>query len=86
MVVGFTKRQFQTANLLKVDSKPKFLKINILQVVIFQNVLMDLKILKDKQISLFFSMFLESLCPFKKIEYLCLSNFIHMFTCHFIQM
>jgi hypothetical protein len=68
MVVGCTKRQFQTSNLLKVDSKPYFLKINNLLVVIFQNVLMDLKILKEKQIYLFFQCFLESLCPFKKLN------------------
>ncbi len=55
IVVGHTKRQFQIANLLEVDFKSKILKINILQVVMFQNVLMDLKISKDKQISLFFS-------------------------------
>jgi hypothetical protein len=42
------KRQFQTANLLEVDSKPEFLKINILQVIMFQNVLMDPKISKEK--------------------------------------
>jgi hypothetical protein len=56
-VVGHSKRQFQTINLLEVDSKLKILKINILQVVMFQNVLMDPKISKEKQISLFFSMF-----------------------------
>jgi hypothetical protein len=66
MVVGCTKRQFQTTNLLKVDSKPEFLKINILQVVMFQNVLMDLKILKEKQISFFLNFFWEFLCPLKK--------------------
>jgi hypothetical protein len=42
------KKKFQIANLLKVDSKSEFLKINILQVVMFQNVLMDPKILKEK--------------------------------------
>ncbi len=47
-----TKRQFQTANLLEIDSK---LKILILQVVLFQNSLMDPKISKEKQILLFFS-------------------------------
>jgi hypothetical protein len=46
-----TKRKFQTANLLEIDSK---LKIIILQVVMFQNVLMDPKISKEKQIPLFF--------------------------------
>ncbi len=38
IVVGHTKRQFQIANLLK---------INTLQVVMFQIVLMDIKILKE---------------------------------------
>ncbi len=51
IIVDYTKKQFQTPNLLKVDSKSEFLKINILQVVIFRNVLMDPKILKEKQIS-----------------------------------
>jgi hypothetical protein len=47
---------------------------------------MDLRISKEKQISLFFQCLLESLCHFKKqIEHLRLSNFIHMFTCNFIQ-
>jgi hypothetical protein len=48
---------------------------------------MDPKILKDKQISLHsFQRLLESLCPLKKIESLCHSNFVHMLTCNFIQM
>jgi hypothetical protein len=47
-----TKRQFQIANLLKIDFK---FQILILQVVMFQNVLMDLKISKEKQIPLLFS-------------------------------
>ncbi len=33
IIVGRIRRQFQIANLLKVDSKSEFLKINILQVV-----------------------------------------------------
>ncbi len=37
----------------------------------FENVLMDLKILKEKQISLFFQCVLESLCLFKKKLNLC---------------
>ncbi len=56
-VVGHSKWQFQTTNLLEVDSETKILKINILQVAMFQNVLMDPNISKEKQISLFFSMF-----------------------------
>jgi radical SAM superfamily enzyme with C-terminal helix-hairpin-helix motif len=48
IVVGHTKRQFQIANLLEVDSKLEIRKINILQVVMFQNVLMDHKIWKEK--------------------------------------
>jgi len=41
----------------------------------FQNVLMDPKISKEKEISLFFSMFFGIFVSFqkKKIEYLCLS-------------
>jgi hypothetical protein len=53
IVVG----QFETTNLLEVDSKfGFFFKIHILQVVMFQNVLMDPKVSKEKQIFLFFSM------------------------------
>jgi hypothetical protein len=64
MIVGCTKRQFQTENLLEVNSKLEFLKLNILQVVMFQNVLMDPKILKKKQISLFFQF--QNLCVLQK--------------------
>ncbi len=80
-VIGCTKRQFQTTNLLEVNSKLKFLKINILQVVMFQNVLMDPKILKEKQISFFFSMSFGIFVSFQKnllnlyvfpISYTCL--------------
>jgi hypothetical protein len=67
-----TKRQFQTSNLLKVDSKLElFIYIYILQVVMFQNVLMDPKILKEKQISLFFFNVLWNLCVFL-VSYTCL--------------
>ncbi len=84
IVVGCTKRQFQIANLLEVNSK---LEILNLQVVMFQNVFMNLKISKEKQIFLFFSMFFGIFVSLKKKkESLCLSNFIHMFTCNFIQM
>ncbi len=89
IIIGRIKKQFQTTNLLEVDSKLKcFIKINILQVVMFQNVLMDPKILKEKQISLIFSMSFEIFVSFRKIkiESLCYFNFIHMFTCNFIQM
>jgi len=49
----------------------------MLQVAMFQNVFMDRKILKEKQISLFFSMVFGIFASFqKKIESLCLSNFI----------
>jgi hypothetical protein len=44
---------------------------------------MDPKILKEKKKSLyFFQCFLDFLCPFKKKVNICLSNFIHMFTCN----
>jgi len=54
----------------------------------FQNVLTDPKILKEKQISLIFSMSFEIFVSFQKIkiESLCYFNFIHMFACNFIQM
>ncbi len=48
IIVRCTKRQDQTKNLLEVDSKLEPLKLNILQVVMFQNVFMDPKILKKK--------------------------------------
>jgi len=56
----FIRGQFQTRI---------FLKKNILRVVMFQNVLMDPKTSKKKQIFFFFQCLLESLC---------LSNFIQM--------
>jgi hypothetical protein len=61
-----TKRLFQNVSLLVVDSKSEFLKINILQFVMFQNVLVDLKILKEKQISSFFSMYFGIFVSFQK--------------------
>jgi hypothetical protein len=71
----------------KLISNRFFFKINILQVVMFQDVRMDPKILKEKQISLFFSMFFGIIGSFQKqIESLCLFNFIHIFTYNFIQM
>ncbi len=56
IVIGHIKRQFQTTDLLEINSKLEFFKTKHLQVVIFQNVLMDPKISKEKQIFLFFSM------------------------------
>jgi hypothetical protein len=77
IVVGCIKRQFQISKLLKVDFKSK--KKNILQVVMFQNVLMDPKILKQKKIYLLFSMSFGIFVPFKFVfESLCLFNFIQM--------
>ncbi len=53
----------------------------------FQNVFMDLKILKKKQILNYFSMSFRIFVSFqKKKEYLCLSNFMHTFTYNFIQL
>jgi hypothetical protein len=43
-----------------------FLKINILQVVMFQNVFMDPKILKEKQITLLLSMSFGIFASFQK--------------------
>ncbi len=62
------------------------LKINILQVVMFQNVFMDSKILKEKQIFFFFNVFWNLCVLSNQIEYSCLSSFINMLTCNFIQM
>ncbi len=57
----FIRSRFQTI----------FFKNKHLQVAMFQNVLMDPKILKEKQISLFFQCLLESLCHFPKKINLC---------------
>ncbi len=76
IVVGRKKRQFQTANLLEVDpNSESSQKKNTLQVVMFQNVLMDLKISKEKKRKRekkVIQCLLESLCPFKKeLEFFC---------------
>jgi hypothetical protein len=54
-----------------------FKKINILQVIMFQNVLIDLEILKKNQLK---KKSLWSLCVLSKktLESLCLSNVIQM--------
>jgi hypothetical protein len=65
IIVGHTKKQFQIANLVEVNSKPEFFKNKHFTNC---NVSKCHKILKEKQISLFFSMFLESLCSFKQIK------------------
>ncbi len=81
-IVGHTKRQFQTTNLLEVESKSKnnknkhFTSCN-------DSKCPYPKVSKEKQISLFFSMFfLDSLCPFKKkcLKSFYLSSFIHILT------
>jgi hypothetical protein len=46
-LMGYSRRQFQNANLLEVDSRLEFFKINILRIVMFQNVLIDFKISKE---------------------------------------
>jgi hypothetical protein len=80
IIIGRTKRQLQITNLLKVNSKPIFLKINILQVGISQNVLIDPQISKEKQVFYFFQCLLESLCPFKKqFEFLSFQFYIHVY-------
>jgi hypothetical protein len=79
IVIGCTKKQFQTANLLKVNYKLELKKRNISQVLIFQNVLMDFKILKEKKnliIFVFWNLYVLSilfwnLCVFP-ISYTCL--------------
>jgi hypothetical protein len=86
IVVGHTKRQFQTKILLEVNSKQDFLKINILQVVMFQNVIMDPKISKEKQISLFFSMSFEIFVSFQFFKKIFVSFEFHtkVNLCYFI--
>ncbi len=66
VIVGHTKKQFQTTNLFEVNSKLEFLKTKHLTNVKFQNVLMDLKVSGKKKSLYFFQCLLESLCPFKK--------------------
>jgi hypothetical protein len=89
--VGYNRRLYKkkiaNANLLEVDSKLKFLKNKHFTSYNVSNVVMDPKISKEKQISLFFSMSFGIFVSFqKKLESLCFSNFIHMFTCNFMQM
>jgi hypothetical protein len=76
----FIRGRFQT----EIYLYKKNLKKNILQIM-FQNVLMDPKILKNTQISLFFSMSFEIFVSFQLLLFSCLFNFIHMLTCNFIQ-
>jgi hypothetical protein len=75
ITVGDTKGQFQTANLLEVDFKAEFYKF-----VMFQNVLMDPKISKEKpNLFIFFQCLLRFLCPFNlKNKSLCFFNFIQI--------
>ncbi len=81
IVIGCTKRQFQIANLLEVDSKLEFLKNKHLPSC---NVS---KCPYGNKSFYFFQCLLKSLCFFKKkFESLCFSNFMHMFTCNFIRM
>ncbi len=47
----------------------------------FQNVLMDPMISKEKQISSFFQCLLESLCPFQKKNWNCFCVFSMSNTC-----
>jgi hypothetical protein len=84
IVIGHMKRQFKIANLLKVNSKPIFLKINILQVVMFQNVIMDPKILKEKKISLFFSMSFGIFVSLKKKSFMSFQFHTNVNMCYFI--
>jgi len=49
IVVGCTKKTIQNCKFIKSRFQTKILKLNILQVVVmFQNVLLDLKISKEK--------------------------------------
>ncbi len=78
-LIGHTKRQFQTAKFIRGQFQTGILKqTNILQVVMFQNVLMNLK-----QIFLFFSMsFLMFVCPFNFKNNLCV--FPIPYTCLYV--
>jgi hypothetical protein len=71
IVIGHTKKQFQTTNLIEVNFKVEFFKINILSGVMFQNVLMDPKMSNEKQISLFLSMSFGIFVSFQKKLNLC---------------
>ncbi len=71
IVKGCTKRQFQIANQLEVNFKLDFKKKIILEVVKFQNVLMDPNVLKKNQISLFFSISFGIILSFHKKLNLC---------------
>jgi hypothetical protein len=78
IVVGHTKRQFQTVNLLEVDSKSEFFK-NKHFISCFKMSLWILRYQKRNKSFYFFQCLLEPLCLFKnKFESLCLSNFIQM--------
>jgi hypothetical protein len=66
IAVGHTKRQFQTTNLLGVDSKLEFLKSKHFTSCNVSKCPLDHKILKEKQISLFFSMSFGIFVSFQK--------------------
>jgi len=73
IVIGCTKRQFQIANLLEVDSKLEFLKNKHLSSCNVSKCSYGNKSLY------FFQCLLESLCFFNFFfESLCFSNFIQM--------
>jgi len=91
--IKFFPLALSNANTIEIIKKIQLgvfflMKWSSCEVVMFQNVIMNLKISKEKRISLFFfNVFLESWCPFVFFnEFFCLPNFIHMFTCNFIEM
>jgi hypothetical protein len=78
IVVGCTKKQFQTPNLLEVNSKPKSLKNKYFSNCNVSKCLHGSRDIKRETRLFNFSMSFEIFVSFqKKIETLCLSNFIH---------
>jgi len=68
---SYIYKKFQTAHLLEVNSKLEFFKNKHLQVVMFQNDLMDPKMSKEKNKSLYFFQRFWNLCVLSKEQNLC---------------
>jgi hypothetical protein len=65
IIIGHPKRQFQTTNLLEVDSKSEFFENKHFTSCNVSTCPYP-KVSKEEHISLIFSMSFGSLCPFKK--------------------
>ncbi len=79
IVVGHTKRQFQIANLLEINSKPEFAKNKHFTSCNVSKCPYGSQDIKRETNLLLFAMFFGIFVFFqKKLEFLCLSNFIHM--------